>query len=64
MINLGSITNENNREHNEKLPLYRDNPYRILIICGSGSERTKALPNSIKEKGDIEKNIFVCKRFK
>ena len=40
MINLVSITNENNKKHNEKWPCIPDNPYRILIIGGSGSGKT------------------------
>ena len=32
MINLDSITNENNKKHNEKWPYILDHPYRILII--------------------------------
>ena len=40
MINLDSITNENNKEHNEKWPYIPDHPYRILIIPGSGSRKT------------------------
>ena len=47
MINLGSITNENNKEHTEKWPFIPDNPYRILIISGSGSGKTNALLNLI-----------------
>ena len=39
MINLDNITNENNKEHNEKSPFIPDHPYRILIIGGSGSEK-------------------------
>ena len=31
MINLDSITNENNKKHNEKWPYLPDDPYRILI---------------------------------
>ena len=37
MINLDDITNENNKEPNEKLSYIPDHPYRILIIGGSGS---------------------------
>ena len=37
MINLDSITNENNKKHNEKWPCIPDHPYRIQIIGGSGS---------------------------
>ena len=48
MINLDSITNENNKEHNEKWPFIPDHPYRILIIGGSGSRKTNALLNLSK----------------
>ena len=50
MINLDSITNENNKEHNEKWPYIPDHPYRILIIGGSGSGKTNTLINLIKEQ--------------
>ena len=49
MINLGSITNENNKEHNEKWPYIPDHLYRIMIIGGSGSGKTNALLNLINE---------------
>ena len=55
MINLNSITNENNKEHNEKWPFIPDHPYRILIIGGSGSGKTNALLNLINEQDDIDK---------
>ena len=42
MINLDSITNENNKEHTKKRPFIPDHPYRILIISGSGSGKTNA----------------------
>ena len=47
MINLDDITNENNKEHNEKWPYIPDYAYRILIIGGSGSGKTNALLNLI-----------------
>ena len=50
MINLDSITNKNNKEHNEKWPYIPDHPYRILIIGGSGSGKTNTLLNLIKEQ--------------
>ena len=40
MINLDSITNENNKKHNEKSPYIPDHSYRILIVGGSGSGKT------------------------
>ena len=55
MINLDSITNENNKEHNKKWPYIPDHPYRILIIGGSGSGKTNALLHLIKEQDDIDK---------
>ena len=55
MINLDSITNENNKEHNEKWPYIPDHPYRILIIGGSGSGKTNTLLNLINEQYDIDK---------
>ena len=50
MINLGSITNENNKKHNEIWPYIPDQPYRILIISGSGSGKTNTLLTLIKEQ--------------
>ena len=56
MINLDSITNENNKnKHNEKCPYISDHPYRISIIGGSGSGKTNALINLINEQHDIDK---------
>ena len=61
MINLHSITNENNKERNEKWPFIPDHPYRILIIGGSGSGKTNALLNLIKEQDDIDKIYLYAK---
>ena len=61
MINLNSITNENNKKHNEKWPYIPDHPYRILIIGGSRSGKTKTLLNLINEQNDIDK-IYLCAR--
>ena len=55
MINLDSITNKNNKKHNEKWPYIPDHPYRIIIINGSGSRKTNALINLINEQNDIDK---------
>ena len=55
MINLDSITNENNKNHNEKWPYIPDHPYRILIIGVSGSGKTKTLLNLKNEQHDIDK---------
>ena len=61
MINLDSITNENNKKPNKKWPYIPDNPYRILIIGGSGSGKTNALINLINEQNDFEK-IYLYSR--
>ena len=55
MINLDSITNENNKEHNEKWSCIPDHPYRIIRIGDSGSGKTNALINLINEQSDIDK---------
>ena len=69
MINLDSITNENNKEHNKKWSYILDHPYRIQIIGGSGSVKTNTLLNLIKEQDNrglltkfiCMRNLFVCK---
>ena len=48
IINLDSITNESNKEHDEKyMSIFHT--YRILIIGSSGSGKTRTLLNLIKE---------------
>ena len=61
MINLDSITNENNKEHSEKWPYIPDHSYRILIIGGSGLGKTKAMLNLINEKSNIDKIYLYVK---
>ena len=56
----GNITNENNKEHNRKWPHILDRPYKILII-GSGSGKTNALLNLIKEQDDIDEICLYAK---
>ena len=55
MINLDSITNENNKEHNEKWPYILDHPYKIFTIGVSGSGKSNALLNFINEQNNINK---------
>ena len=61
MINLDSITNENNKKRNEKWPYVPDHPYRILIIGGSGSGKINTLLNLIKERDyhDVIDKIYL-----
>ena len=61
MINIDNIVNENNKEHNEKWSHIPDHPYKVLIIGGSGSEKTNVLLNLIKEQDDIDKIICMQK---
>ena len=61
MISLGSSTNENNKERNQIWPFIPDHPHRILIIGGSGSEKTNALLNLIKEQDGIDKIYLYSK---
>ena len=56
MINLDSITNENNKEHNKKRPYIFQ-----IILGGSGSGKTNALLNLIKEQDDIDKIYLYAK---
>ena len=49
MFNLDNITNKNKKEHNKNWPYIPDHPYRILIIGDSGSGKTNALLNLIKQ---------------
>ena len=59
MINLDDYTNENKAEHNPKWPYILDHPYQILIIGGSGSEKTNVLLNVINNQPDTDKiNLY------
>ena len=64
MINLDSIINEKNKEHNEKWLYLPDHRYRILIIGGSGSGKANKLLNLIKEQDyhDVTDNIYLYAR--
>ena len=48
MINFDNYTNENKIEHNLKWPYIPDHPYRTVIVGGSGSGKTNALLNLIR----------------
>ena len=61
MRTLDSITNENNKKHNEKWPYIADHLYRILIIGSSGSGKTSALLNLINEQKGIDKICLYAK---
>ena len=61
MINLDSITNENNKEHNEKWPKISDNPYRIIRMGGSWSGKTNEWINLINEQNDIDRTYLYAR---
>ena len=61
MINFDDYTNENIVEHIPKWPYIPDHPYRILIIGGSGSEKTNALLNLINNQPDTDKIYLYAK---
>ena len=54
MCNFDGITNENNKQHNKKWPYIPDHPYRLLTIGSSGSGKTNALINLMKEQDEID----------
>ena len=54
MFNFNDIENEIIVKDNLKWPYIPDHPYRMLIIGGSGSEKTNALLNLIKEEDNDE----------
>ena len=61
MINFDYVTKENIKEHNPNWSQLPDHPYRILVIGGSGSEKTNSLFNRINQQPDIYKIYLYSK---
>ena len=64
MFNLDDITNGNNEDHNKMWQYILNHPYRMLINGGSGSGKTNALLNLIKEQDNdnlIDKTYLYAK---
>ena len=61
MINFDDYVNENKTEHNKNWTHIPDHPYRILIIGGSGSEKTNLLLNLIENQPEIDKIYWYTK---
>ena len=61
MINFDEYVNENKTEHNKNWPYIPGHPYRILMIGGSGSVKTKVLLNLIENQPGIDKIYLYAK---
>ena len=61
MINFDDYANKNKAKHNSKWPHIPDDPYRILIIGGSGFGKTNGLLNLIDNQPDIDKIYLYAK---
>ena len=61
MINFDDYVNENKSKHNKNWLYIPDHPYRILIIGGSGSQKTNLLLNLIENQPDIDKIYLYAK---
>ena len=61
MINFDNYANKNKTKHNKNWPYIADLPYRILIIRGLGSGKTKLLLNLIENQPDIDKIYLYAK---
>ena len=63
MFNFDYITKEGVKEHNPNWQEIPDHPYKILVVEGSGSEKTNALLKNalINHELDIDKIILYAK---
>ena len=61
MSNFDDYTNENKTKHNPKWPYIPDNPYRAVIVGGSGSGKTNTLLNLVNNQPDIDKIYLYAK---
>ena len=60
-MNFDNYVNENENTHNKNWPYIPDHPYRIIIIGGSESGKTKLLLNLIENQPDIDKIYLYAK---
>ena len=52
------------KEHNPNWPQHSDHPNRIIIIGGSGSEKTNSLFNLIHYQPDTDNTYYMLKVLK
>ena len=58
MISYNDVTKGNINKHNLNWPQISDHPYRILTTGGSGTGKTNALLNLIKQQDDYVYSII------
>ena len=61
MIDSDDVTGENIKNQLQNRQEIPHHPYRILIIIGSGSGKTKALINLINHQPDIDQIYLYAK---
>ena len=61
MINFDDYVIENKTKHNPKWSYIPDHPHRVLIVGGSGSEKTNAFLILINNQSDIDKIYLYAK---
>ena len=61
MINFDEFTNVNKKEHNLNWSYIPGDPYRILIVGGSGTGKTNSLLNLIHNQPYIDKIYLYTK---
>ena len=54
-MKFGDVRGENTITHNLNWPYIPDHPYKMLIIGGSGSEKTNTLLNFVNHQPDTDK---------
>ena len=59
MFNFDCTTKGDIKQHNPNWSEIPDHPYKILIVGGSGSEKTNALINLINQEPNIAQ-FFLC----
>ena len=59
MINFDEVKRENTQQQNLQWTQIPDNPYRILIVGGSGSGKINALFNLINDQPDIDRHAAI-----